>query len=91
MVLYLEISGTLNKTKESNRQVQRESIIEKIEADLYTEKAKKGRALKKSEVEAIIGNFGTIDQTMQKVTTTDGEYDIYFNEIIGWQQAEEDS
>lgn len=91
MVLYPVISGTLNKTKESNRQVQRESIIEKIEADLYTEKVKKGRALKKSEAEAIIGNFGTINQEMKKVTTTDGEYDIYFNEIIGWQQAEEDS
>lgn len=90
MVLYLVISGTLNKAKESNSQAQRESILEKIEADLYTEKVKKGRALKKSEAEAIIGNFGTIDQATKKVTTTDGGYDIFFSDIIGWQQAEED-
>ena len=89
MVLYLVISGTLNKAKESNSQAQRESILEKIEADLYTEKVKKGRALKKSEAEAIIGNFGTIDQATKKVTTTDGGYDIFFSDIIGWQQAEE--
>lgn len=90
LALYLKIIGVLNKTKESNSQAQRESILEKIEADLYTEKVKKGRNLKKSEAEAIISNFGEINQSMKKVTTTDGGYDIDFNEIIGWKQAEED-
>lgn len=84
------INGIINESKKANSQVQRESILEKIEADLYTEKVKKGRELKKSEAETIISNFGIIDQEAEKVTTTDGEYDIYFNEIIGWQQAEED-
>ena len=68
--------------------MQRESILEKIEADIYTEKVKRGRNLKKREVEAIISNFGTINQETQKLTTTDGNYDISLSEIVGWQQAE---
>lgn len=90
MVLQRAINGILNESRETSNQAQRESILEKIEADLYTEKAKKGDNLTKSEAEAIIGNFGTIDQATKKVITTDGGYDIFFSDIIGWQQAEED-
>ncbi len=82
-------NGTVNEARKANNQAEKESIIEKIEADIYTEKVKKGRNLTKSEVEAIIGTFGTINQQDKqlKVKTKDYEYTISFDEIIGWNQA----
>lgn len=81
-------NGIIKETNEANSQVQRESILENIEADLYTEKIKKGRNLKKSEAETIISNFGNINQETQTLTTTEGGYEILLSEMIGWQQAE---
>lgn len=78
----------ITEAKEGNSQAQKESILEQIEADLYTEKIKKGKNITKSEAEAIISNFGEIDQTTKKLTTTDGGYEIALSEIIGWNQAD---
>lgn len=85
------INGIIDQAEEANNQAQRESIIEKIEADIYTEKVKKGRNLTKSEVEKIIiqGGFGTISNGI--LTTEDGNCNIPLSEIIGWNQANEDS
>ena len=82
-------NGIVDEARKANNQAEKESIIEKIEADIYTEKVKKGRNLTKSEVEAIIGTFGTINQQDKqlKVKTKDYEYTISFDEIIGWNQA----
>lgn len=80
-------NNIINEAKEGNSQAQRESILEKIEADLYTEKIKKGKNITKSEAEDIISNFGEINQTTKKLTTTDGGYEISLSEIIGWNQA----
>lgn len=82
-------NGIVDEARKANNQAEKESIIEKIEADIYTEKVKKGRNLTKSEVETIIGTFGTINQQDKqlKVKTKDYEYTISFDEIIGWNQA----
>lgn len=82
-------NGTVNEARKANNQAEKESIIEKIEADIYTEKVKKGRNLTKTEAETIIGTFGTINQQDKqlKVKTKDYEYTISFDEIIGWNQA----
>ncbi len=86
-VLQLATNGLINKTNESNNKAKRESILEKIEADIYTEKVKKGKNLTKSEAEAIISQYGSVDQTAGKLTTTEGGHEIPLSEIIGWQQA----
>ena len=47
---------------------------------------KKGKELTKSEVESIIKNYGTINNGTTLITTQ-GEYEINLNDIIGWKQA----
>lgn len=47
-------NSVIREAENSNTKAQRESILEKIEADIYTEKIKKGRNLTKSEAESII-------------------------------------
>ncbi len=78
--------GIINKTKEEGGQAQKESIIEKIEADLYTEKIKKGKNITKAQAETIISKYGQIEDAV--LTTTEGGYEIPLSEIIGWERAE---
>ena len=101
-----QTNGIIKESKSATSSVQMESIIEKIEADLYTEKIKKGRELKKSEAKAIIEEkFGTVEQKEDgkwyltlNITEedTESEEDIVTEEkieldtIIGWKQATDD-
>ncbi len=47
----------MNRSNESTTQAERRSIIEKIEADIYTEQQKKGKNLTKVEAEKIIERY----------------------------------
>lgn len=65
---------------------QKESILQKIEADIYNEKIKKNRELKKTEVENILKKYGTIEYesngtTIKAITTSDGGHYISMSEI----------
>ena len=78
--------GTIDKAEQGGQQAQRESIIQKIEADIYTEKIKIGKNLTKAQAESIISEYGTIQDSI--LTTKEGGYKIELSEIIGWKQAE---
>ena len=46
-------NGVIEQSKETAQNAQKESIIEKIKADIYTEKTKKGREKAIDELENI--------------------------------------
>ena len=80
--------GIIKEANETSSQAQKESIIEKIEADLYTEKVKKGRTMKEQDLKDIINknDYGTVQEKSGEniLVTKDGQYEIKFSEIIGW-------
>lgn len=77
----------INQSRETSNEAQRESIVEKIEADLLKEKIKRGSTPTKEDLKKIIQengyNEGTIGE--DSFVTKDGGYTIKFEEIIGWE------
>ncbi len=85
--------GLIKESKTSAAEAQRESMIEKIEADLYNEKVKKGKMPTENDLINLISEkgYGTVTQENGEniLTTTDGEYQILFSEILGWEATSE--
>lgn len=80
--------GLINEANDSSYSAQRETIIEKIEADLYGEKVKTGTTPDKSKLREISRRYGTVDKDGEVVNIyDDGEkvYEINFSEIAGWK------
>ena len=74
---------------ETGDSLSKESVIEKIEADLYQEKAKTGKLPTKAELKELIKNKGynSGDLGEDSFVTKDGEYTIEYSEILGWENA----
>ena len=76
----------INQAENTGNNAQRESIIEKIEADLMKEKIKTGDTPTLDELKAIIEkneyNEGILGD--KSFVTKDGGYTINYDEIIGW-------
>ena len=47
-------NGVIKQSNETKQSAERESIIEKIEADLYTEKTKTGKTPSKNDLKELI-------------------------------------
>lgn len=78
--------GTIKQAKESSATAERESIIEKIEADLYNEKIKTGKKPTKVELKKIIEEKGYSESIAEdNFISKNGNYTIDYNEIIGWE------
>lgn len=80
----------IEQTRKTAQNAQRESIIEKLEADLYSEKVKTGEVPSKQKLKEIISkNYGTIDKDgeneLNSFTSNKGGYQINFLEIEGWK------
>lgn len=77
----------INQATNTGSSAQRESIIEKIEADLLKEKMKTGDTPTKNELKAIIEQNGYNEGTLgdNSFVTKDGGYTINYDEIIGWE------
>ena len=78
-------SGVIKQTEEAKNTVETESLIQKIQADLFEEQTKKGRELTNQEKETIIKNYGSIETNEngdRVLTTTQGNYTILLSEII---------
>ena len=80
-------NSIIKETNEKAAQAERESIIEKIEADLYSERVKTGNTLSKAELKELIQekgyNKGELGE--DSFVTKDGEYTINYDEIVGWE------
>ena len=85
--------GLIKQARKNSENVQRESIIEKIEADLFKEKSKTGNTPSKEDLKSIIQeneyNQGELGE--ESFVTKDGEYTINYDEIIGWKEKEEEN
>lgn len=78
------VNGIINEAKEKSSQTQRASIIEKIEADLYNEKVKRGEIPYKYQLIEIINNkYGVVEG--ESFTSNEGNYTIQLAEILGWE------
>lgn len=82
-------NGVIEQSSKTAQDAQRESIIEKIEADLYTEKTKTGKEQSKDDLKSIIeGNgYGVINEDNDSFTSENGNYNIKFNDVQGWKRA----
>lgn len=79
--------SAIRESKEQAAQAERESIIEKIEADLLTEKTKTGKVPSKTNLKEIIQEKGYNEGELgeDSFVTKDGEYEIQYSEILGWE------
>ena len=79
--------GLIKQARTNSENVQRESIIEKIEADLFKEKTKTGNTPSKEKLKVIIqeNEYNEGDLGEDSFVTKDGEYTINYNEIVGWE------
>ena len=79
--------GLIKQARTNSENVQRESIIEKIEADLFKEKTKTGNTPSKEKLKEIIkeNEYNEGDLGEDSFVTKDGEYTINYNEIVGWE------
>lgn len=79
--------GIINQARTNSENAQRESIIEKIEADLLKEKTKTGNTPSKEKLKEIIqeNEYNKEELGEDSFVTKDGEYTIDYDEIIGWK------
>ena len=79
--------STINQTTDIAENAQKESIIEKIEADLLQEKIKTGNTPTKNDLKRIIQENSFNDGSLGEndFTVKDGGYTISYNEIVGWE------
>lgn len=78
--------GTISQTHQATADAQKQSIVEKIQADLLTEKTKTGKTPTKSELINIIKENGYAKEEpgTDSFVSKDGEYEIKYEEITGW-------
>ena len=79
--------GLINQATDSSQEAQKQSIIDKIQADLLQEKIKTGNIPSKNDLKRIIQENGFNDGSMgeDSFIAKDGGYTINYNEIIGWE------
>ena len=83
--------GIVKQAESSSAEAEKESIIEKIEADLYNEKIKTGTKPTKSELKKIIETNGYSETLAEdSFTSKGGKYTINYDEILGWEGYIED-
>lgn len=76
----------IENAQEVNQQLQTESLIQKIQADLYKEKVKTGQTPNKEKLKEIIqqNDSGAIINNDDSFITSGGK-EIPFHEILGWE------
>ncbi len=81
----IDKKGIIKESNSAKEQGERESIIQKIEADLYSEKIKTGETPNKNVLIKIITDkgYGTVRDDV--LITADGEYEISLSEILNWK------
>lgn len=83
--------GLINEANQNSQSAQKQTLIQKIEADLYSEKTITGKIPNETKLIEIAEKYGTIDEEGKVIKIyADGEkiYEINFNEIEGWIEGE---
>lgn len=79
--------STIKKANEQADNAEEQSLIEKIRADIYTEKTAKNRILTNEEIKAIISKYATINYdidgtTIKSITPKNKDYEIPIGDVI---------
>ena len=79
--------GIINQATDNSQEAQKQSIIDKIQAELLKEKTKTGNTPSKDDLKSIIQENGLNEGTLgeDSFVVKDGEYTIEYSEIIGWE------
>ncbi len=78
--------GILKEAESSSAEAEKESIIEKIEADLYNEKIKTGKKPTKLELKKMIEDKGYSESIgKDSFVSKNTNYTINYDEILGWE------
>lgn len=82
--------GLINEANQNSEAAQKETIIEKIEADLYSEKTITGKTPTKEKLKEIAGKYGNVVEAepnsyISIIDEGQEVYKIYFTEISGWK------
>lgn len=79
--------GLINQATNNSQEAQKQSIIDKIQAELLKEKTKTGNTPSKDDLKSIIQENGLNEGTLgeDSFVVKDGGYTISYNEIIGWE------
>lgn len=86
--IIVEDDGVIQNTKESRDLTQKESMIQKIEADLYMKKVTDGKMPSKEDLKNIIKENGYANDSdigNEFFTRTNLGITIYYSEITGWE------
>ena len=75
--------GLINEANQNSQSAQKETLIQKIEADLYSEKTITGKIPTKEKLKEIAGKYGTVED--EKIKIQDADYEISISEIEGWK------
>lgn len=75
--------GIIDKAVSSKEKVEKETLIQKLEADIFEEKTIKNRNLTETEIEEIIKKYGKIEERdgRKLLISTEGNYEIYLEEL----------
>ena len=78
----------INEARTNSQEAQKQSIIEKIQADLLQEKTKTGNTPTKKELKDIIKENGYCEGEPgeDSFVTKEGGYTVEYNEIAGWEK-----
>ena len=79
-------NGLIGEANQNSQSAQKESIIEKIEADLYSEKTITGKTPGMSKLIEISEKYGKKKETENILEIEGTDYTINFNEINGWTE-----
>ena len=84
--------GLIQEAHNSADQAQRESIIQKIQADLLNLKTKTGETPTKNDLINIIkeNDYAKDEPGEDSFISKDGEYEISYQEISGWSEGASD-
>lgn len=78
--------GVIKEAETMSSEAEKQSVIQKIEADLYNEKVKTGKKPNKSEMKELIKrkDYATsIDEN--SFVSKNGNHTINYSEILGWE------
>lgn len=76
----------INEATDKTQIAEKESIIQKVQADLYNEEIKTGNIPNRMDLKALIQNNGHSSSiSNNSFVSKKGEYTINYNEILGWE------
>lgn len=83
--------GVIKEAETMSSEAERQSVIQKIEADLYNEKIKTGKKPTKAEMKELIKRKDyAVSVDEDSFVSKNGNHTINYSEILGWGNRTQD-